>query len=36
MFLPKATALKKKKNTKEERATAEDILARKFASDWWG
>lgn len=31
MFLPKATALKK--ITEEERATAEDILARKFASD---
>lgn len=31
MFLPKATALKK--DTKEERAIAEDILAREFAGD---
>lgn len=31
MFLPKDTAFKK--NTEEERTTAEDIPARKFARD---
>jgi len=31
MFLPKATAFKK--NTEGERATSDDILARKFAND---